>query len=105
MTPSSPAEMLVSAVLTYTVTKRDGLRCHDGQLVRSEDCVESLKRWGKEDRFGQLRLVLDALGKPSSHVPFMMPARIAVTSPPAAHKVRSFPLPARRRYPTRSRAR
>ena len=89
--------------MKYTFTLRDGLRWHDGQPVLSEDCVESLKRWGKNDRFGQLLmahtgkiapddkktftlelaepfgLVLDALGKPSSIVPFMMPARIAST--------------------------
>ena len=91
--------------MKYTFTLRDGLRWHDGQPVRSEDCVESLKRWGKKDRFGRLlmahtakiepvdqktftlslaerfALVLDALGKPSTNVPFMMPARIAATSP------------------------
>jgi len=90
--------------MKYTFTLRDGLKWHDGQPVVSEDCVESLKRWGKRDRFGQLLMahtakltptdkqnftlelgehfgpVLDALGKPSSNVPFMMPARIAVTS-------------------------
>jgi len=90
--------------MKYTFTLRDGLRWHDGQPVESEDCVESLKRWGKKDRFGQLLIahtekivpvdkrtfalslgerfgpVLDALGKPSSNVPFMMPARIASTS-------------------------
>ena len=91
--------------MTYTFTLRDGLLWHDGRPVTSEDCVESLKRWGKKDRFGQLLMthtakiapvdshsftlalsehfgpVLDALGKPSSNVPFMMPARIASTSP------------------------
>jgi peptide/nickel transport system substrate-binding protein len=91
--------------MKYTFTLRDGLRWHDGQPVLSEDCVESLKRWGKKDRFGQLLMahtgkilpvdkrtftleleapfsfVLEALGKPSSNVPFMMPARIASTSP------------------------
>ncbi len=91
--------------MKYTFTLRDGLRWHDGQPVVSEDCVESLKRWGKKDRFGQLLMahtgkiapvdnatftlelaerfgpVLDALGKPSSNVPFMMPARIASTPP------------------------
>jgi peptide/nickel transport system substrate-binding protein len=40
--------------MKYTFTLRDGLRWHDGQPVLSEDCVESLKRWGKNDRFGQL---------------------------------------------------
>src|SRR5713101_2831162 len=91
--------------MKYTFTLRNGLKWHDGLTVRSEDCVESLKRWGKKDRFGQLLMahtgkivpvdqktftlelaepfgpVLDALGKPSNNVPFMMPARIAATSP------------------------
>ena len=91
--------------MKYTFTLRDGLLWHDGQPVVSEDCVESLKRWGKKDRLGQLLMantgkiapvdkktftlelaepfgfVLEALGKPSTNVPFMMPARIAATSP------------------------
>jgi peptide/nickel transport system substrate-binding protein len=90
--------------MKYTFTLRDGLRWHDGQPVHSEDCVESLKRWGKRDRFGRLLMahtgkitpldkktftlelaerfgpVLEAIGKPSSNVPFMMPARMAATS-------------------------
>jgi peptide/nickel transport system substrate-binding protein len=89
--------------MKYTFTLRDGLRWHNGQPVQSEDCVESLKRWGRKDRFGQLLMahtgkivpvdsktfvlelaerfgpVLEALGKPSSNVPFMMPARLAAT--------------------------
>jgi peptide/nickel transport system substrate-binding protein len=40
--------------MKYTFTLSDGLRWHDGQPVVSEDCVESLKRWGQKDRFGQL---------------------------------------------------
>jgi peptide/nickel transport system substrate-binding protein len=91
--------------MKYTFRLRDGLRWHDGKPVLSEDCVESLKRWGKKDRLGQLLmastgkiaavdnktftlelvepfgLVLDALGKTGGNVPFMMPARIASTSP------------------------
>jgi peptide/nickel transport system substrate-binding protein len=91
--------------MKYTFTLRDGLAWHDGQTVLAEDCVASLKRWGSRDRFGQLLLahtakiapvdkktftlelaepfglVLEALGKPSSNVPFMMPARIAAVSP------------------------
>ena len=90
--------------MTYTFVLRDGLKWHDGLPVVSEDCVESLKRWGKKDRFGQLLVahtakivpidkktftlelaerfgpVLEALGKPSSNVPFMMPGRIAALS-------------------------
>jgi peptide/nickel transport system substrate-binding protein len=91
--------------MKYTFTLRNGLLWHDGQSVVSEDCVESLKRWGRKDRFGQLLLahtgritavdrktftlelaepfgpVLGGLGKPSNNVPFMMPARIASTPP------------------------
>ena len=98
--------------MKYTFTLRDGLRWHDGQPVVSEDCVELLKRWGQKDRFGQLLMahigkivpldrktftlelaehfgpVLDALGKPSNNVPFMMPARIAAT--PADEQIKEF---------------
>src|SRR6185437_2030770 len=35
--------------LTYTFTLRDGLKWHDGAPVTAEDCVASLKRWGKND--------------------------------------------------------
>jgi len=90
--------------MKYTFTLRDGLRWHDGQPVLAEDCVESLKRWGTKDRFGQLLMahtgrvapvdkttfslelaerfgpVLDALGS-QLRPPFMMPARIASTAP------------------------
>src|SRR6185436_7235472 len=91
--------------LTWTVTLRDGLEWHDGTPVTAEDCVASIKRWAVRDSLGQqmmsfvsemktldaksfrivLRepfgLVLDALGKPSSNVPFMMPKRVADTDP------------------------
>ena len=40
--------------MSYTFKLRDDLRWHDGRSVESQDCVESLKRWGKKDRFGQL---------------------------------------------------
>ena len=39
--------------LTYTFTLRDGLKWHDGAPVTAEDCVASLKRWGKADGMGQ----------------------------------------------------
>jgi len=91
--------------LTWTFTLRDGLEWHDGQPVTAEDCVASLKRWGVRDALGQqlmasvgemkavdaktftivlkepFGLVLEALGKPSSNVPFMMPKRVAETDP------------------------
>src|ERR1700689_4396304 len=89
--------------LTYTFTLRDGLRWHDGAPVTAEDCVASLKRWGRNDGMGQklmdftasleatdektitlklkepYGLVLESIGKPSSLVPFMMPKRLAET--------------------------
>ena len=91
--------------LTYTITLRDGLLWHDGALVTSEDCIASIKRWAARDTLGQkimtfigdmsapdaktiviklkeqTGLLLFALGKPSSNVPFMMPKRVAETSP------------------------
>ncbi|MTV12058.1 MULTISPECIES: ABC transporter substrate-binding protein [Bradyrhizobium] len=91
--------------LTYTFTLRDGLKWHDGAPVTAEDCVASLKRWGKVDGMGQklmdftasleatdaktitlklkepYGLVLESIGKPSSRVPFMMPKRLAETPP------------------------
>jgi peptide/nickel transport system substrate-binding protein len=91
--------------LQYTFTLRDGLKWHDGQPVTSADVVASIKRWGQKDGQGKLLmeftdsldavddktfrltlkkpfgLVLDALAKPSSNVPFIMPARVAATSP------------------------
>src|SRR5215469_4018257 len=89
--------------LVYTFTLRDGLKWHDGAPVTAEDCVASLKRWGKADGMAQkmmdfvtsieaadaktilvklkepYSLVLDTMGKPSSLVPFMMPKRLAET--------------------------
>ena len=92
--------------LTYTIKLRDGLLWHDGAPVTSEDCVASIKRWSAKDTLGQkifssfvaemsapdaktiviklkepTGLLLFALGKPSSNVPFMMPKRIAETDP------------------------
>ena len=91
--------------LTFTFTLRPGLAWHDGKPVTSEDCIASIKRWGAKDGMGQklmsfvaelaavdaktftmklkepTGLVLTALGKPSSNVPFMMPKRVADGDP------------------------
>ena len=91
--------------LTWTFVLRDGLKWHDGGPVTAEDCVASLKRWGKRDGMGQqlmevvssltakddktivmrlsepYGLVLESIGKISSNVPFMMPKRLAETDP------------------------
>ncbi|MBR0667016.1 ABC transporter substrate-binding protein [Roseomonas hellenica] len=92
--------------LTWTFTLREGLEFSDGTPVTAEDCVASIRRWGGRDSLGrrlmaatrEMRIVdgrtfvlelsrpfglmLEALGKPSVQVPFIMPARLASTTPP-----------------------
>ncbi len=87
----------------WTFKLRKGLEFHDGKAVTSEDVVASLQRWGKRDAMGSALMqfvqrmdtptpdtfriflgeacgfVLEALGKPSSNVPFIMPKRVAET--------------------------
>ena len=82
---------------------RKGLAFHDGAPVTGDDVIASLQRWGKRDAMGSALMtfvqsmdsptpdtfriflgeacgfVLDALGKPSSNVPFIMPKRVAET--------------------------
>ena len=91
--------------LAWHFTLRPGLKWHDGTNVRAADCTASIERWAKRDPFGQkmmdsvdaitadsddsftiklkapFPLLLNALGKLSSNVPFMMPERIAKTDP------------------------
>jgi len=95
--------------LTWSFTLREGLKFHDGQPVTAADVVASLRRWGPGDGLGRhlmaatasldpvdartfrlvlsrpFGLVLDALGKPSSLVPAIMPERLART--PRAQQV------------------
>ena len=37
----------------YLITLRDGLKFHDGEPVRAQDCAQSLKRWAARDTMGQ----------------------------------------------------
>ncbi|HSB98698.1 MAG TPA: ABC transporter substrate-binding protein, partial [Burkholderiaceae bacterium] len=89
----------------WTFKLRKGLEFHDGKPVTGEDVIASLQRWGKRDAMGSALMqfvqrmdtpapdtfriflgeacgfVLEALGKPSSNVPFIMPKRVADTDP------------------------
>jgi peptide/nickel transport system substrate-binding protein len=91
--------------LTWNIRLREGLRWHDGEPVRAQDCAPSLARWSRRDTFGQslgavvdaweaaddrtirvklksrFPLLLEALAKPAAVVPFMMPERLARTDP------------------------
>jgi peptide/nickel transport system substrate-binding protein len=88
---------------TWRFTLRNGLEFHDGKPVTSADVVASLKRWASRDAMGGVLsgfidryqtpdaktfeivlkeptgILIDALGKASSNVPFIMPERIANT--------------------------
>ncbi|ETX28574.1 ABC transporter substrate-binding protein [Roseivivax isoporae LMG 25204] len=91
--------------LTYTFTLRDGLMFHDGAPVTGADVVASLTRWGQRGSGGQLIFdvtesleapddktivwtlsepfapLMDVISKQSAVPPFIMPARVAETSP------------------------
>jgi peptide/nickel transport system substrate-binding protein len=94
--------------MAWTFRLRPGLEFHDGTPVTAEDAVASIRRWGQRDSIGRRLLaatkeirildastfvidlgqpfghVIEALGKPSVHVPFVMPARIANATPPTS---------------------
>ncbi len=87
----------------WRLTLREGLRFHDGEPVRAQDVVPSLKRWGRRDAFGSalfasvdeisaesdrvvairlkkpFPLLPDALGKSGVNMPCIMPERLAQT--------------------------
>ena len=86
----------------YTITLRDGLFFHDGEKVRAQDCIASIKRWSARSSWGQalgavtdemkviddrtftirlkkpFALTLNALAQGYS---FVMPERVAMTDP------------------------
>jgi peptide/nickel transport system substrate-binding protein len=87
----------------WTFKLRKGLEWHDGKPVTGEDVIASLARWGKRDAMGQAlftfvqrmdsptsdtfriflgeacSFLLEAIGKPGSNPPFIMPKRVADT--------------------------
>jgi peptide/nickel transport system substrate-binding protein len=90
---------------TWLIKLRDGLKWHDGEPVRAQDCAPSLARWAARDTFGQtlgkvvdtwgvaddrtikitlkqpFPLLIDAIAKPDAQIAFMMPQRMAQTDP------------------------
>ena len=86
----------------YLIRLRDGLKWHDGEPVRAQDCAPSLARWAARDTFGQTvakvvdnwgvaddRTIRVALKQPypllmyaiAVQNSFMMPERLAKTDP------------------------
>ena len=87
--------------LQWVIRLRPGLRFHDNEPVRAADCVASIRRWAQRDALGQVLiartdelaalddrsfrfrlrapfpLLIEALGKFSSPVLFVMPERMA----------------------------
>ncbi len=91
--------------MKYSFKLRPGLEFSDGTPVTAEDCVASIKRWAARDGLGKQMMantkalavvdahnftlelakpfgyVIEAMGKPSSNVLVIMPARLAATDP------------------------
>ncbi|WP_254073529.1 ABC transporter substrate-binding protein [Acidisphaera sp. S103] len=89
----------------YTVKLRDGLKFHNGEPVRAQDCAPSLKRWAARETIGQtvwqyvdecsalddrtlkitlkqpISIFIDAIARGGASVAFMMPEHVATTDP------------------------
>ncbi len=90
---------------TYDIKLREGLKFHNGEPVRAQDCAPSLVRWAARETIGQtvwkfvesctaaddrtirvkltqkLPIFIDAIGKGGASVPFIMPEHLAKTDP------------------------
>ncbi len=89
----------------YEIKLREGLKFHNGEPVRAQDAIQSLKRWAGRETFGQtiaqfiddwavkddrtmkitfsrpVPIFLEALARGSASVPFILPEHIAKTDP------------------------
>lgn len=89
----------------YTIKLRDGLKFHNGEPVRAQDCAPSLARWAARETIGQtvwqyvdeykatddrtiviklkrpIGIFIDAIARGGASVAFMMPEHIAKTDP------------------------
>ena len=89
----------------YEIKLREGLKFHNGEPVRAQDCLQSLKRWAGRETFGQtiaqfietwgvkddrtlkigfsrpVPIFLEAIARGSASFPFMLPEHIAITDP------------------------
>src|SRR5580698_9438703 len=89
----------------YAIKLRDGLRFHNGEPVRAQDCAPSLKRWAARETIGQtvwqyveecaaqddrtlkitlrrpIPIFIDAIARGGASVAFMMPEHVARTDP------------------------
>jgi peptide/nickel transport system substrate-binding protein len=90
---------------TYLIKLRDGLKFHNGEPVRAQDCAPSLKRWAARETIGQtiwqyvdecgaqddrtlkitlkrpIPIFIDAIARGGASVAFIMPEHIAKTDP------------------------
>ena len=90
---------------TYLIKLREGLKFHNGEPVRAQDCAPSLKRWASRETIGQtigqfveewgvqddrtIRIkmrrpvptFITALARGGASMPFIMPEHVAKTDP------------------------
>jgi peptide/nickel transport system substrate-binding protein len=90
---------------TYLIKLREGLKFHNGEPVRAQDCAQSMIRWAARETIGQtvwkfvdgcgaqddktikitlkqsLPIFIEAIGKGGASVPFIMPEHLARTDP------------------------
>ncbi len=90
---------------SYLIRLREGLKFHNGEPVRAQDCIQSLIRWSSREAVGQTAakfvdswgvaddrslkitltrpapIFLEAIARGSASIPFIMPEHVAKTDP------------------------